>query len=289
MLVTLSVMLIAIAIVAIVLSAIFMVFVVKIALLCVVGLVLYRAFIRRSEGYRYQQDITDVIKPARQAVQSVGRNTFRFVLGLGLALYLVSGIRYSPAPANDELMVAQISDDTISESIRARVKLAAERGQEAVKELRSKMAMRRDKNEVRQKSEKPARTYHLKSQPCGTAEKAKLELADKLRETIRYEISPDGLVDLPVVDQALKLLAIKPEIKTEYKEVAGEKYPVYTAFADVNVNADFQEKLQKAMRLGIMAEAKSRVNLLFDLSVVAVVGLGLGNLVLKRTGRRGDG
>lgn len=272
--------LITIGVIAIVLMAIVMAVVVKIAFLCLVGWVIYRAFFKPRTEYSYQVLSPVAAMPRKRRRQ--GFNFIQFGLGLAIGLYLVGGVRQWNTLSNDEFLVAQIQEGVISESVRNRIRTAAEKGRDAINEIKSTISQKRTRNANQDKTDMVERTVTLKSAPCATEEKAKSEFNDQLRELIRRETLPAGAVNMAVVEQALKLLAIKPSITTDYKEVAGEKYPVYSAVYELKLGDDFQKKLEKAMRMNIMADARGRVNLLFDISVVVFIGLGLSNLLLRR-------
>jgi len=273
--------LIAFFVIAAVMAAIVMALVMKIAILCLLVWVIYRAFFKPGAEY-YQVIPAAAVIPEKRSKSRPGLSIMQFVLGLMIALYLVGGIRFWNVEAKEEPVVSKAEIIELKESLKDRIKTVSGRGRDVINEIKSSISQKNQKNKLEQDSKAQSRNIIVKSEPCASEEKARLEFNEQLREVIRQELSQGGAVNDSLIEQALKIMAIKPGIITEFKEVAGEKYPIYTANAEINLNSDFRNKLEKAMRLNIMADARGRVNLLFDLSVVVFIGLGLSNLLFRR-------
>lgn len=109
-------------------------------------------------------------------------------------------------------------------------------------------------------------------EPCATKEKATDELKQKLQEHLAREIQNSGYSGSIDVSDPFRILGTKPQFEVSYKEVAGEKYPVYVAKIEIPLNSQY---LEKFMRQSNQKQIQDRFGFLLSGSVLVIVGLGI--------------
>ena len=112
----------------------------------------------------------------------------------------------------------------------------------------------------------------IQSEPCATEEKAKSEIALKIREIIENEMNIKSRLSKQSIDELILNLKLPVQVETNYKEVAGEKYPFYVAKLNFQNDPAFRKKL---IRVANGAIAQQRFEILLGGSAVIVAGLTL--------------
>jgi hypothetical protein len=126
-------------------------------------------------------------------------------------------------------------------------------------------------------------TVSLKSLLCSSSEAARAEVLEKVRKLVGERLAKYNLDDSRSVTTAIKSMNLNLSVDESFKEVAGEKYPLYTARVDVVFGKDFDANI---MKLVIHRTAQNRVEWLMSISVLIVVCL----IVFDQTlwGRRSE-
>ncbi|MFM1802170.1 MAG: hypothetical protein RJA81_1522 [Planctomycetota bacterium] len=129
-----------------------------------------------------------------------------------------------------------------------------------------------DSDTVPQRVSKENSTLVIACEPCATKEKATDELRQKLQEHMVREIHNSGYNGSIDVSDPFKIIGRKPQFDVSYKEVAGEKYPVYVAKMEIPLNSHY---LEKFMRQSNQKQIQDRFGFLLSGSVLLIVGLGI--------------
>lgn len=134
----------------------------------------------------------------------------------------------------------------------------------------------------RPETPQPARIV-VKSDPCATREKAIKEAEDQLTKIVSKRLASLGLGEMEYVRKAIDSVRPKYVVEESFREVAGERYPLYVATADIELGANFE---RQALRLVNQQTAHHRFSGLMGISfgIVALL-IGLDRLVLGRSGK----
>lgn len=126
-------------------------------------------------------------------------------------------------------------------------------------------------------------TVSLKTQLCSSSEAARAEVLEKIRKVVGERLAKYHLDDRRSVTTAIKSMNLTLSVDETFREVAGEKYPLYTARVDVVFGKDFDANI---MKLVIHRTAQNRVEWLMIISVLVVAFL----IVFDQTlwGRRSE-
>lgn len=129
------------------------------------------------------------------------------------------------------------------------------------------------------KARKPAKIepgnvveYKLQSAPCATQEKARAEVEAKLRQVIAERLKQYNLTDENSIDSILTSLKPKTVIQESTKEVAGEKYPIYTGTIEIALGREFDRNMVRHFN---SLSARNRYEWLMAGSVLAVIVLAM--------------
>ena len=120
----------------------------------------------------------------------------------------------------------------------------------------------------------------VKSGPCATREKAIREARTNLEKIVSARLTVYGLADGEYLEKAIDRLKPKFEVEESFREVAGERYPLYVASAEVDLGSNFE---RQALELVNQQTAHQRFAGLMGLSfgLVALL-IGIDRLVLGR-------
>jgi len=113
-------------------------------------------------------------------------------------------------------------------------------------------------------------TVTLKSLLCSSSESARAEVMEKVRKVVGERLAKYNLDDSRSVTTAIQNMKLTTSVDESFKEVAGEKYPLYTARVDVVFGKDFDADI---MKLVIHRTAHNRFEWLMTASVLIVVCL----------------
>jgi len=113
-------------------------------------------------------------------------------------------------------------------------------------------------------------TMSLKSLLCSSSESARAEVLEKVRKVVGERLAKYNLDDSRSVTTAIKSMKLNISVDETFKEVAGEKYPLYTARVDVVFGKDFDANI---MKLVTHRTAHNRFEWLMSISVLIVACL----------------
>jgi len=113
-------------------------------------------------------------------------------------------------------------------------------------------------------------TVTLKSLLCSSSESARAEVMEKVRKVVGERLAKYNLDDSRSVTTAIKSMKLNISVDETFKEVAGEKYPLYTARVDVVFGKDFDADI---MKLVTHRTAQNRFEWLMSISVLTVACL----------------
>lgn len=121
----------------------------------------------------------------------------------------------------------------------------------------------------------------VRSGPCATREKAIREARTNLEKIVSARLSVFGLSDREYLEKAIERLNPKFEVEESFREVAGERYPLYVASAEIDLGSNFE---RQALELVNQQTAHQRFAGLMGLSfgLVALL-IGVDRLVLGRS------
>lgn len=121
----------------------------------------------------------------------------------------------------------------------------------------------------------------VRSGPCATREKAIREARTNLEKIVSARLSAFGLSDGEYLEKAIDRLKPKFEVEESFREVAGERYPLYVASAEIDLGSNFE---RQALELVNQQTAHHRFAGLMGLSfgLVALL-IGVDRLVLGRS------
>ena len=148
-------------------------------------------------------------------------------------------------------------------------------------EIRATLAQAKAKKSIQNSvsNKKPAKSepielieYKLQSAPCATQEKARAEVEAKLREVIAERLKQYNLTDESSIDSILTSLKPKTVIQESTKEVAGEKYPIYTGTIEIALGREFDRNMVRHFN---SLSARNRYEWLMAGSVLAVIVLAM--------------
>ena len=122
---------------------------------------------------------------------------------------------------------------------------------------------------------------HVRSGPCATREKAIREARTNLEKIVSSRLSSFGLAGGKYLEKAVERLNPKFEVEESFREVAGERYPLYVASAEIDLGSNFE---RQALELVNQQTAHQRFAGLMGLSfgIVALL-IGVDRLVLGRS------
>lgn len=121
----------------------------------------------------------------------------------------------------------------------------------------------------------------VRSGPCATREKAIREARTNLEKIVSARLSVFGLSNGEYLEKAIERLNPKFEVEESFREVAGERYPLYVASAEIDLGSNFE---RQALELVNQQTAHHRFAGLMGLSfgLVALL-IGVDRLVLGRS------
>jgi|GEM_PF-5832120 len=127
-----------------------------------------------------------------------------------------------------------------------------------------------------------AQKFQVRSGPCATREKSIAEVRTNLDKIVASRLTPYGLNDSDVVRKAVESLRPKFEVEESFREVGGDRYPLYVASVNVDLGTNFE---RQALRLVNQQTAHQRFAGLMGLSfgVVALL-IGIDRMFLGRSG-----
>ena len=113
-------------------------------------------------------------------------------------------------------------------------------------------------------------TVTLKSRLCSSSQAASAEVMEKVRNVVGERLAKYNLDDRRSVTTAIQNMKLTTSVDESFKEVAGEKYPLYSARVDVVFGKDFDANI---MKLVFHRTAHNRFEWLMTASVLIVVCL----------------
>jgi hypothetical protein len=133
------------------------------------------------------------------------------------------------------------------------------------------------------KNSPEAQKFQVRSGPCATREKSIAEARTNLEKIVASRLTQYGLVDSEFVRKAVDSLRPKFEVEESFREVGGDRYPLYVASVNVDLGTNFE---RQALRLVNQQTAHQRFAGLMGLSfgVVALL-VGIDRMFLGRSGK----
>lgn len=128
-----------------------------------------------------------------------------------------------------------------------------------------------------------AQKFQVRSGPCATREKSIAEARTNLQKIVASRLSQYGLQDSNFVRKAVESLRPKFEVEESFREVGGDRYPLYVASVNVDLGTNFE---RQALRLVNQQTAHQRFAGLmgFSFGIVALL-VGIDRMFLGRSGK----
>ncbi len=123
--------------------------------------------------------------------------------------------------------------------------------------------------------------FLVRSGPCATREKSLAEARTNLEKIVSSRLNQYGLQDSEFVGKAVESLRPKFEVEESFREVGGDRYPLYVASVNVDLGPNFE---RQALRLVNQQTAHQRFSGLMGLSfgVVALL-VGIDRMFLGQS------
>lgn len=122
--------------------------------------------------------------------------------------------------------------------------------------------------------------YQIRSRPCATREKAIDETRTGLESFVASRLKEHGLNDSRFVRKAIEQLHPKYEVEESFREVAGDRYSLYTASVSVDLGPNFEKQ---SLRLVNQQTARQRFAGLMGLSCgILALLIGIDQLLPGR-------
>lgn len=116
------------------------------------------------------------------------------------------------------------------------------------------------------------KTIRFESGPCATPEKARNELDSKIEQYISQEQRSSGQAISISPKKVLAGMKIKPTIDVEYKEVGGDKYPVFKASVVITPDENLVRRMLVQANQAV-ARDRFEVLLVFSVGLAAFLGI----------------